>query len=78
MRSIISNTPTASSSMVATAIDLRKTTTITKGNKSIRVARVRDAHENRAHEIGSRPAYAYTSLCPDERWRRPWTNTQEK
>ena len=71
LRSIISNTPPAISSMVATAIDLRVATTITKGNKSIRVARVRDTHEDRAHEIGSRPPYMYTSLCPDERWRRP-------
>ena len=56
--------------MVATAIDLRTATTITKGNKSLKVARVRDVHENRAHEIGARPPYAYTSACPDERWRR--------
>ena len=67
----IKHTSTAISSMVATAIDLRTATTITKGNKSIRVARVRDTHENRAHEIGSRPPYMYTSLCPDERYRRP-------
>lgn len=66
----IEHTSPASSSMVATAIDLRVATTITKGNKSIRVARVRDIRENRAHEIGSRPPYMYTSLCPDERWRR--------
>ncbi len=67
----IEHTSTAVSSMVATAIDLRTDTTITKGNKSTKVARVRDTYENRAHEIGSRPPYAYTSLCPDERWRRP-------
>ena len=66
----IGHTSTARSSMAAAAIDLRTETTITKGNKSLRVARVRDAHENRAHEIGSRPPYAYTSACPDERWRR--------
>lgn len=71
MKSIISNTSTAISSMVATAIDLRTATTITKGNKSIRVARVRDTFESRAHEIGARPAYAYTSACCDERYRRP-------
>ncbi len=70
MRSIISNTSTASSSMVATTIDLRTASTITKGGRSIRVARVRDTYETRAHEIGSRPPYMYTSLCPDERWRR--------
>jgi hypothetical protein len=67
----IEHASTASSSMVATAIDLRTATTITKGNKSLRVARVRDAHENRAHEIGSRPPYAYTSACCDERYKRP-------
>ena len=67
----IEHTSTAISSMVATAIDLRTTTQITRGNKSTKVARVRDTYENRAHEIGSRPPYAYTSLCPDERWRRP-------
>lgn len=67
----IEHTSTAVSSMVATAIDLRTATTITKGNKSVRVARVRDTFEDRAHEIGSRPPYAYTSLCPDEKWRRP-------
>ena len=67
----IEHTSTASSSMVATAIDLRTATTITKGNKSIRVARVRDTYENRAHEIGSRPPYMYTSLCPDRRYKRP-------
>jgi hypothetical protein len=67
----IEHTSTASSSMVATAIDLRTATTITKGNKSLRVARVRDAHENRAHEIGARPPYAYTSACCDERYKRP-------
>lgn len=71
MRSIISNTSTASSSMVAATIDLRTNTTITKGNKSTKVARVRDTYEDRAHEIGSRPPYAYTSLCPDERYKRP-------
>ena len=67
----IERTSTASSSMVATTIDLRATTQITRGNKSTKVARVRDTYETRAHEIGSRPPYAYTSLCPDERWRRP-------
>ena len=67
----IEPTSTAVSSMVATAIDLRTATTITKGNKSVRVARVRDTYENRAHEIGMRPPYMYTSLCPDERYRRP-------
>jgi len=67
----IEPTSTASSSMVATAIDLRTATTITKGNKSVRVARVRDTYENRAHEIGTRPPYAYTSACCDERYRRP-------
>lgn len=67
----IEHTSTASSSIVATAIDLRTATTITKGNKSTKVARVRDTYENRAHEIGARPPYMYTSLCPDERWRRP-------
>ena len=67
----IEHTPTAASSMVATAIDLRTATTITKGNKSIRVARARDKYENRAHEIGTRPPYAYTSACCDERYRRP-------
>ena len=67
----IEHTPPASSSMVATAIDLRTATTITKGNKSIRVARVRDLRENRADEIGKRPPYAYTSACCDERYRRP-------
>ena len=67
----IEPTSTASSSMVATAIDLRTTTTITKGKKSFRVARVRDKYENRAHEIGMRPPYAYTSACCDERYRRP-------
>ncbi len=66
----IGHTSTARSSMAAAAIDLRTETTIIKGNKSLRVARVRDAHENRAHEIGARPPYAYTSACPDERWRR--------
>ena len=67
----IEHTPPASSSMVATAVDLRTATTITKGNKSIRVARVRDTYENRAHEIGARPPYAYTRACCDERYRRP-------
>ena len=67
----IEHTSPASSSMVATAIDLRTATTITKGNKSVRVARVRDKYENRAHEIGTRPPYAYTSACCDERYRRP-------
>lgn len=67
----IEHTSIARSSMVATAIDLRTETTITKGNKSIKDARVRDAHENRAHEIGARPPYAYTSACCDERYRRP-------
>jgi len=71
LRSITSSTSTASSSMVATAIDLRTATTITKGNKSVRVARVRDKYEDRAHEIGARPPYAYTSACCDERYRRP-------
>lgn len=66
----IEPTSTASSSMVATAIDLRTATTITKGNKSVRVARVRDKYEGRAHEIGMRPPYMYTSLCPDEKWKR--------
>ena len=66
----IEPTSTASSSMVATAIDLRTATTITKGNKSVRVARVRDTYENRAHEIGTRPPYMYTSLCPDRRYRK--------
>lgn len=66
----IEHTSTARSSMVANAIDLRTATTITKGNKVFRVARVRDAHENRAHEIGARPPYAYTSACPDESRRR--------
>ena len=67
----IEPTSTASSSMVATAIDLRTATTIAKGKKSFRVARVRDTYENRAHEIGARPPYAYTSACCDERYRRP-------
>ena len=67
----VEHTSTAISSMVATAIDLRTATMITKGNKSVKVARVRDTFEDRAHEIGSRPAYMYTSLCPDERYRRP-------
>lgn len=67
----IEHTPPAISSMVATAIDLRTATTITKGNKSVKVVRVRNTFENRAYEIGSRPPYMYTSLCLDERYRRP-------
>ena len=58
-------------SMAAVSIDLRTTTQITRGKKSMKVARVKDLHENRAHEIGARPPYAYTSACCDERWRRP-------
>lgn len=58
-------------SMVAVSIDLRTTTQITRGKKSMKVARVRDLRENRADEIGNRPPYAYTSLCPDDMWRRP-------
>ena len=57
-------------SMVAVSIDLRTTTQITRGKKSMKVARVRDLRENRADEIGARLPYMYTSLCPDERWRR--------
>ncbi len=57
-------------SMVAVSIDLRTTTQITRGKKSMKVARVRDLRENRADEIGNRPPYAYTSACCNERYRR--------
>lgn len=30
-----------------------------------------ETHESEANEIGSRPPYMYTSLCPDPRFRAP-------
>jgi hypothetical protein len=70
LRSIISNTSTSGSSIVATSIDLRKTTRIVKGKKTVNVDRVMSIQEQRADEIGARPPYMYTSLCPDRRYRK--------
>lgn len=69
MRSIISSA-LSGTSLVATSIDLRKTTRIVKSKKTVNVDRVMSIQEQRANEIGSRPPYMYTSLCPDERYRR--------
>jgi hypothetical protein len=65
------STPTSRASLEANMIDLRKTAVYTVGRKACKVDRVMSVQEQRANEIGSRPPYMYTSLCPDERYRRP-------
>lgn len=43
---------------------------ITKHGKPVTVPRVASVQEMRAKEIGARPPYMYTSLCPDRRFRK--------
>jgi len=60
----------AEKSLEAININLSRTTFITHGKKSIMVKRVPSVQERKTDIIGKRPPYAYTSACPDERWRR--------
>ena len=69
MRSIISNT-LSGTSLIAASVDLRRTTRMVKGKKTVNVDRVMNIQEQRANEIGARPPYMYTSLCPDRRYRK--------
>lgn len=57
-------------SIVASNINISKTAFYTKGRTAFKVDRIKSVQEQRADEIGSRPPYAYTSACPDKRWRR--------
>jgi hypothetical protein len=59
----------AQQSLEAINIDLSKTTFVTRKKKTIKVDRVMSVQERKADEIGKRPPYAYTSACPDVRWR---------
>jgi hypothetical protein len=58
-------------SVVAGSIITSKTAFYTKGRTAFKVDRIKSVQEQRADEIGARPPYMYTSLCPDERYRRP-------
>lgn len=57
-------------SMVAGSINLTKTAYYTKDRAACKVERVKSVQEQRADEIGVRPPYMYTSLCPDRRYRK--------
>lgn len=57
-------------SIVASNINLAKTAFYTKGRTAIKVERIKSDQEKKSDEIGSRPPYAYTSACPDKRWKR--------
>lgn len=59
----------ATESLEAININLSKTTFITRNKKTYKVDRVPSVYERKAAEIGKRPPYAYTSACPDKRWK---------
>ena len=58
-------------SIVASNINISKTAFYTKGRTAFKVDRIKSVQEQRADEIGARPPYMYTSLCPDRRYRKP-------
>jgi hypothetical protein len=57
-------------SVVAGSIITSKTAFYTKGRTAFKVDRIKSVQEQRADEIGARPPYMYTSLCPDRRYRK--------
>jgi hypothetical protein len=57
-------------SVVAGSINTSKTAFYTKGRTAFKVDRIKSVQEQRAYEIGARPPYMYTSLCPDRRYRK--------
>ncbi len=56
-------------SIEAAQINISKTAFYTHGRTAVKVDRVLSVQERQADEIGKRPPYAYTSACPDKRWR---------